>query len=184
MMANENSKINEDIYKRKRSISSKIGNNLNDENVTSKGIKSRHRKMASSYFLGSYISGDELIKFAQEYEGISLDNKINKTKNDTNVNNNGITDNNNLIVKNINEKNDINNLRNLLLKNNINDNKNDINNEKNNPVANASFYSYSIEDEDNKKINENKNIENGSAAIVRGDTVDESLTNNAETKSN
>ena len=73
MITNEELKINEEIYKQKRSISSKIGNDINEQSNASKGLKSRHRKMASSYFLGSYISGDELHKFAQEYKGINND---------------------------------------------------------------------------------------------------------------
>ena len=179
MIANEELRINEDIYKRKRSISSQIGNNLNSKNNIQKGIKSRHRKMASSYFLGSYISGDELHKFAQEYKGINNDNKINNIKN---KNNDNRIDNNKI---NIYDKNDINNLRNLLL-----DNKKDYESNNNNkiekiiPIANSSFYSYSIEEENDKDKKTNTNKESGSINELKDDNVNESLTNNCETKSN
>ena len=170
MLANEEFNIKEDIYKRKRSISTKIGNNINEESNNSKGKKTRHRKMASSYFLGSYISGDELHKFLQEYKGENNDNNINNPIN--NIKDNGISINNNT-------NNDINNLKNLL---NENTNTNTTNNlkEKIIPLTNSSFYSYSIEDE-----NENKNVENnenGSAIIKGGGGGDESLTNNWNSK--
>ena len=71
------------------SISSKIGNDINEQSNASKGLKSRHRKMASSYFLGSYISGDELHKFMQEYKGVNKDNRNN---NKNNKNDNGINE--------------------------------------------------------------------------------------------
>ena len=182
MITNEELKINEEIYKRKRSISSKIGNDINEQSNASKGLKSRHRKMASSYFLGSYISGDELHKFMQEYKGVNKDNKNNnKNKNDNGINNNNL---------NIYDKNDINNLKDLLLKNkndyNLNENNKKNDKEKITPLANSSFYSYSIEDENENKNNDkktNENQDNGSI-IIRGDNADESLTNNCETKSN
>ena len=182
MITNEELKINEEIYKRKRSISSKIGNDINEQSNASKGLKSRHRKMASSYFLGSYISGDELHKFMQEYKGVNKDNKNNnKNKNDNGINNNNL---------NIYDKNDINNLKDLLLKNkndyNLNENNKNNDREKITPLANSSFYSYSIEDENENKNNDkktNENQDNGSI-IIRGDNADESLTNNCETKSN
>ena len=187
MNTNEEFIINGDLYKRKRSISSQIGNNINDESNNSKGKKSRHRKMASSYFLGSYISGEELNKFLQEYKEIN---------NNININNN----------KNINKDNGFNeNTKNSLLKNNINylkesllNEKKQINNDNMNnikekiiPLTNSSFYSYSVEDENEKKNGEkenkkSENEENGSM-IIKGGGVggeDESLTNNWETKSN
>ena len=183
MITNEELKINEEIYKQKRSISSKIGNDINEQSNASKGLKSRHRKMASSYFLGSYISGDELHKFMQEYKGVNKDNKNN---NKNNKNDNGINNNN----LNIYDKNDINNLKDLLLKNkndyNLNENNKNNDKEKITPLANSSFYSYSIEDENENKNNDkktNENQDNGSI-IIRGDNADESLTNNCETKSN
>ncbi len=98
------SKINGDIYKPKRSISSKIGNDDNEENNNLRGIKTRHRKMASSYFLGSYVSGDELNKFLQEFKGINNDNSRNSNKKA----NNDLSDNNSNIFK----QNYINNLKN------------------------------------------------------------------------
>ena len=168
MLKDEELNIKEDIYKRKRSISSKIGNNIDDESNNSKGKRSRHRKMASSYFLGSYISGDELHKFLQEYKGDNNDNNINDNKND--LKGNGISE------KNINE--DINKLKNLL------NDKNPTNNAKEKlvPLTNSSFYSYSIEDEND---NENGDIEeNGSVIKKSGGGGEESLTNNCETKSN
>ena len=168
MLKDEELNIKEDIYKRKRSISSKIGNNINEESNNSKGKRSRHRKMASSYFLGSYISGDELHKFLQEYRGVNNDNNINDNKN--NLKGNGISE------KKIN--NDINKLKNLL------NDKNPPNNAKEKliPLTNSSFYSYSIEDENDNK---NWDIEdNGSMIIKGGGGGDESLTNNCETKSN
>ena len=160
MLKDEELNIKDDIYKRKRSISSKIGNNIDKESNNSKGKRSRHRKMASSYFLGSYISGDELHRFLQEYKGVDNDNNIKDNKN--NLKGNGIS-----------EK-KINKLKNLLNANNAK--------EKLIPLTNSSFYSYSIEDE-----NDNKNWdieENGSMIIKGGGGGDESLTNNCETKSN
>ena len=168
MLKDEELNIKEDIYKRKRSISSKIGNNIDDESNNSKGKRSRHRKMASSYFLGSYISGDELHKFLQEYKGVNNDNNINDNKN--NIKGNEISE------KNINS--DINKLKNLL------NDKNPTNNAKEKlvPLTNSSFYSYSIEDEND---NENGDIEeNGSVIKKSGGGGEESLTNNCETKSN
>ena len=169
MFKDEELNIKEDIYKRKRSISSKIGNNNDEESNNSKGKRSRHRKMASSYFLGSYISGNELHKFLQEYKEVNNDNNIND-------NNKSKLKGNNISEKNIN--NDINKLKNLL------NDKNSTNNTKEKliPLTNSSFYSYSIEDE-----NDNKNgdiEENGSVIIKGGGGGDESLTNNCETKSN
>ena len=72
--------FNGDIYKPKRSISSQIGNDNVEENLNEKKLKSRHRKTASSYFLGSYISGNDLNKFLQEYKENSTEN-INSDKN-------------------------------------------------------------------------------------------------------
>ena len=175
MLTNKESKINEDAYKPKRSISSKIGNDLYEENNNSKVIKSRHRKMSSSYFLGSYISGDELNKFLQVYKGLNNDNSRYSNKN-----NNDYTQDSSL---NVHKKNEINNLKNSLLngKTNNTSNKKENNiNEKIIPLANASFYSYSVEnDNNNNKIDEYN--EEGSVIIKGGD---ESLTNNCETKSN
>ena len=147
MNANEEFIINGDLYKRKRSISSQIGNNINDESNNSKGKKSRHRKMASSYFLGSYISGEELNKFLQEYKEINNTININNNKN---INkDNGFTEN----TKNSLLKNNINYLKESLLnekKQINNDNMNNIK-EKIIPLTNSSFYSYSVEDENEKK---------------------------------
>lgn len=184
MKANQEFEIIGDIYKRKRSISSKIGNNINEENNCSKGKKSRHRKMASSYFLGSYISGDELNKFLQEYKGINNDYNMNNFNNNyNNIKDNGIPQNN----TNDEAKEAVNLLKNHLL--NDKKEKIDSNNENNNnkekimPATNSSFYSYSVEDENEKK-NEEKE-ENGSMIIKGGgEGGDESLTNNCETKSN
>ena len=175
MLTNKESKINGDGYKPKRSISSKIGNDLYEENNNSKVIKSRHRKMSSSYFLGSYISGDELNKFLQVYKGVNNDNSRYSNKN-----NNDFTQDSSL---NLHKKNEINNLKNSLLNgktdNTSNKKENNIN-EKIIPLANASFYSYSVEnDNNNNKIDEYN--EEGSVIIKGGD---ESLTNNCETKSN
>ena len=175
MLTNKESKINGDDYKPKRSISSKIGNDLYEENNNSKVIKSRHRKMSSSYFLGSYISGDELNKFLQVYKGVNNDNSRYSNKN-----NNDFTQDSSL---NMHKKKEINNLKNSLLNgktdNTSNKKENNIN-EKIIPLANASFYSYSVEnDNNNNKIDEYN--EEGSVIIKGGD---ESLTNNCETKSN
>ncbi len=88
MMTKKETKINGEIYKPKRSISSKIGNDLSKENNDDlKKIKSRHRKTASSYFLGSYVSGNELNKFLQEYKE---SNSENNNPNNKNLNENGL----------------------------------------------------------------------------------------------
>jgi len=175
MLTNKESKINGDAYKPKRSVSSKIGNDLYEENNNSKVIKSRHRKMSSSYFLGSYVSGDELNKFLQVYKGINNDNSRYSNKN-----NNDFTQDSSV---NIHKKNEINNLKNSLLNgktdNTSNKKENNIN-EKIIPLANASFYSYSVENDNNNNKNDEYN-EEGSVIIKGGD---ESLTNNCETKSN
>ena len=172
------SKINGDIYKPKRSISSKIGNDDNEENNNLRGIKTRHRKMASSYFLGSYVSGDELNKFLQEFKGINNDNSRNSNKKA----NNDLSDNNSNIFK----QNYINNLKNCLLNGktdkNSNNNENFKNKEKIVPLANTSFYSYSVEEDNNDNKNKNNENEEEGSGIIKGG--DESLTNNCETKSN
>jgi hypothetical protein len=156
MMTKKETKINGEIYKPKRSISSKIGNDLSKENNDDlKKIKSRHRKTASSYFLGSYVSGNELNKFLQEYKGINGNNK----------------DNNN-----------IKDLKNIFFENN-NNNNSDKNNENANDnfirLSNASFYSYSIDDNND---NQNKEKEEDGSVIIKGE--EESLICNNETKSN
>ena len=174
MLTNKESKINGDAYKPKRSVSSKLGNDLYEENNNSKVIKSRHRKMSSSYFLGSYISGDELNKFLQVYKGVNNDNSRFSNKN-----NNDFTQDSSL---NGHKKNEINNLKNSLLNgktDNTSNKKENNTNEKIIPLANASFYSYSVENDNNNKNDEYN--EEGSVIIKGGD---ESLTNNCETKSN
>ena len=107
MLTNKESKINKDAYNQKRTISSKIGNDLYEENNNSKVIRSRHRKMSWSYFLGSYLSGDELNKFLQVYKDINNDNSRYSNKN-----NNDFTQDRRL---NMHIKNEINNLKNSLL---------------------------------------------------------------------
>ena len=96
MIAKKEPKINGEEYKPKRSISTKIGNEVEEENFNSKILKSRHRKTASSYFLGSYVSGKELSKFLQEYKETNHDNnnsgnekkcKMNDLKDENNYNN-------------------------------------------------------------------------------------------------
>ena len=140
MITNKESKINGEIYKLKRSISSKIGNEVEENNNNNKKIKSRHRKTASSYFLGSYVSGNELNKFLQEYKD---SNKENINQNENNLN--------------IEKKNEINNLKNLLFEKNLNQNK--IEKEKDNEnilcLSNASFYSYSVDDNNDIKNKDN-----------------------------
>ena len=174
MLTNEQCENNVDTYKKKRSISTKILSNLDEKNKPSKCIKSRHRKMASSYFLGSYISGNELNNFLQEYKGINNENSINCNKNTVNeIENDKDESQHNL--------NNINKLKNSLInnQNELPTNRNNITNlnEKNIALGNSSFYSYSIEDED-KNENDKKN-----SFIIKGGG-DESLTNNCETKSN
>ena len=180
MITNEESKINGEIYKRRRSISSKIGNNLNEEINNSRKSKSRHRKMASSYFLGSYISGDELCKFLEEYKGINNDNNINNINNK--INDDKISENSNLNI-NKNKNNDVNNLKNLLLNGKNNKNNNENIKDKVIPLSNSSFYSYSVEEENENKKTEKEYEENGSIIIKGSGAGDESLTNNWETKS-
>ena len=140
MITNKESKINGELYKPKRSISSKIGNEVEEDNINNKKIKSRHRKTASSYFLGSYVSGNELNKFLQEYQD---SNKENISQNENNLN--------------IEKKNEINNLKNLLFAKN--ENINQIEKEKDNEnilcLTNASFYSYSVDDNNDIKYKEN-----------------------------
>ena len=181
MLTNEEPKFNEELYKKKRSVSTKIGCNLDEENKNSKVIKSRHRKMASSYFLGSYISGNELNKFLQEYKGVNNDSSINNNKNTNSEisNDNQITEHNLNIINKVN----LNALKNSLLNNqndcstNRNNNNNINNKEKITPNGNSSFYSYSIEDEENNDKEKNNSV------LIKGGG-DESLTNNCETKSN
>ena len=175
MLTKKETKINGEIYKPKRSISSKIGNEEDEENINSKKLKSRHRKTASSYFLGSYISGNELNKFLQEY----------KEANDENidVNNKNFNGNNLIKEKNLNidkkcEENDINNY--LFLEKKVNVNKENENvNENLVCLTNASFYSYSIDDDNDNKSKENYEE---SSVIIKGG--DESSTCNNEIKSN
>ena len=174
MLTNEKFENNGDTYKKKRSISTKLLSDLDEKNKPSKCIKSRHRKMASSYFLGSYISGNELNNFLQEYKGINNENS-------TNCNKNTISEIENDKDEFQHNLNNINKLKNSLINNqnelSTNRNNNTNLNEKNIALGNASFYSYSIEDED-KNENDKKN-----SFIIKG-SGDESLTNNCETKSN
>ena len=66
MLENPPTKNNEKPYKQKRSFSSKIGNNIIENRKNISSIRSRHRKVASSYFLGSYVTGDDLNDFIKE----------------------------------------------------------------------------------------------------------------------
>ena len=80
MILNDNIKVNKEFYRQKRSISSKIGNEFEQSIKNSKSIKSRHRKTESSYFLGSYISGDGLDKIINFYKAEFDDNLQNNNK--------------------------------------------------------------------------------------------------------
>ena len=165
MITNKESNINGEIYKLKRSISSKIGNEVEEDNINNKKIKSRHRKTASSYFLGSYVSGNELNKFLQEYKD---SNKENINQNENNLN--------------IEKKNEINNLKNLLFEKNLNPNK--IEKEKDNEnilcLSNASFYSYSVDD--NNDIKNKDNCEDNNF-LIKGEEESSNFNNN-ENKTN
>ena len=175
MLTKKETKINGEIYKPKRSISSKIGNEEDEENINSKKLKSRHRKTASSYFLGSYISGNELNKFLQEYkeandENIDLNNK--------NLNGNNLIKEKNLNIDKKYEENDINNNLFVEKKGNVNKENENVN-ENIVCLTNASFYSYSIDDDNDNKSKENYEE---SSVIIKGG--DESSTCNNEIKSN
>ena len=165
MITNKESKINGEIHKLKRSISSKIGNEVEENNNNNKKIKSRHRKTASSYFLGSYVSGNELNKFLQEYKD---SNKENINQNENNLN--------------IEKKNEINNLKNLLFEKNLNQNK--IEKEKDNEnilcLSNASFYSYSVDDNNDIKNKDNCKDNN---FLIKGEEESSNFNNN-ENKTN
>ena len=181
MITNKESKINGEVYKPKRSISSKIGNEVEDDNINYKKIKSRHRKTASSYFLGSYVSGNELNKFLQEYKESNSENINNQ--NNINLKDNVLQKENN---QNIEKKNEISNLKNLLFENKENLNKNIVEKEKEKDnenflcLTNASFYSYSIDDNNDIKIKEN--FEDNSV-LIKGEE-ESSTFNNNEMKSN
>ena len=172
MITNKVSKINGEIYKPKRSISSKIGNEVEEDNINNKKIKSRHRKTASSYFLGSYVSGNELNKFLQEYKE---SNNQNNNQNNKNQNENNL---------NIEKKNEINKFKNVLFEKNEILNQNKIEKEKDNEnilcLTNASFYSYSIDDDND--IKNKDNCENNSVLIKGGE--ESSIFNNNEKKTN
>ena len=166
--------INGDVYKPKRSISSKIGNESEEENINLKKLKSRHRKTATSYFLGSYITGNDLNQFLQDYIENSTEN-INSNKNIQNGNE--VYKANNLNNK---KKCEMDYLDNLLKEKNNNLKKeNDGVNENLVCLTNASFYSYSIDDNNDNKSKENDELEENSV-IIKG--KDESSQNN-ETKS-
>ena len=170
MQTKKETRINGDIYKSRRSISTQIGNEINDDNNNLKKIKSRHRKTASSYFLGSYVSGNELNKFLKEYKGLNNDN----------TNNNAKKDNNNKEINNINELKDI-----FLEKNednNSNKNNNNINNDNFIHLSNASFYSYSMDDNNDNQNKEKEEQDQEGSVIIKGE--EESLNCNNETKSN
>ena len=183
MITNKEPKNKGDLYKPKRSISSKIGNEVDEENISIKKSKSRHRKTASSYFLGSYISGNELNKFLQEYKENNTEINISKNKN---LNENNSTDLNNY---NNEKKSDINNLKNYLIGANNDLNKeNDNFNENIVCLTNASFYSYSI-DEENKEDKNKENYEDNSVLIKGGDessiyTNDNKLNSNVNNNNN
>ena len=177
MITNKEPKNKGDLYKLKRSISSKIGNEVDEDNFNIKKSKSRHRKTASSYFLGSYISGNELNKFLQEYK--ENNTEINISKN-INQNENNSTELNNLINYDNEKKSDINNLKNLLIgRNNDLNKENDNINENNICLTNASFYSYSIDEEN--KVDKNKENGEDNSVLIKGD---ESTTCNNDNKSN
>ena len=162
MLTKKETKINEEKYKPKRSISSKIGNEDEEENLNSKKLKSRHRKTASSYFLGSYISGNELNKFLQEYKE---SNSENNNPNNKNLNENGLIKQKNL---NIEKKCELNDFNNLFGEKKGNSNKENENvNENIVCLTNASFYSYSIDDDNDNKSKEN--FEESSVIIKGGD---------------
>ena len=166
--------FNGDIYKPKRSISSQIGNDNVEENLNEKKLKSRHRKTASSYFLGSYISGNDLNKFLQEYKENSTEN-INSDKN--------VQYENDIYKgKNLNNKKkcEMDYLDNLLRSkdNNLKKEKDNIN-ENLVCLTNASFYSYSIDDNNDNKCKENGEEDN--SVIIKG--KNDSSSNNNETKS-
>ena len=145
MIAKKEPKINGEEYKPKRSISTKIGNEVDEENFNSKILKSRHRKTASSYFLGSYVSGNELSKFLQEFNGKNCDNH----------NNSGFE-----------KKCEINDLKDDNNYNNINKG-NENNNENLFSLNNASFYSYSVDD--NNEYNNKENGEEDTVLIKEGE---------------
>ena len=173
MITKKESKINGDIYKQRRSISSKIGNEEEENNIDSKKLKSRHRKTASSYFLGSYVSGNELNKFLQDFKEANCENNNSKNKIQNEVD---LSNKNNL---NIDKKCNICDLKDLLSEKNDNFNQeNENNNEDIVCLTNASFYSYSIDDnnEYKNKENEERNI------LIKGE--DDSYKCNEEKKSN
>ena len=158
MITNKENKNNGEIYKLKRSISSKTGNEVDNENNNNIKIKSRHRKTASSYFLDSLISGNELNKFLQDSKEENNDNtkKFNNEQNrHDNLNNE--------------KKGDLNYSIDLSPEKDVNDkidNQNDNNNDKIICLTNASFYSYSVDE--NNENNSKDNIEEGSVLIKDG----------------
>ena len=171
MLTDKISDIKEDNYIPRRSISSKIEKEIKEKTINLRG---RHRKTESSLFLDNYFSAKELQKYKQENKKINDDNIINnKINNDIN------DDYSSTLLK----QNNLNTLKNSLLNektsytSRLKENMNNIG--KIITLDNASFYSYSIEDENNYKNNENE--EEISPIMKVGD---ESLTNNCETKSN
>ena len=158
MITNKENKNNGEIYKLKRSISSKTGNEVDNENNNNIKIKSRHRKTASSYFLDSLISGNELNKFLQDSKEENNDNtkKFNNNQNRNDNLNNEKTG-------------DLNYSMDLSPEKDVNDkidNQNDNNNDKIICLTNASFYSYSVDE--NNENNSKDNIEEGSILIKDG----------------
>ena len=182
MLACEEPKVNGQFYKLKRSVSSNLGNYKNGESKTdnpsnsnSRGKICRHRKTVSSYFLGSYIAGEGLNNFLQEYKKTNCNKENANTKNIIPSQNNYCS-----------------NLKNLLMeKNNSNDNnQSNDSKEKNIGTTNCSFYSYSAEDENenkNKKTNNDNaddDKENGGVVVHVGGGEDKSSINDYDTKSN
>lgn len=151
MYKNEKKIFNGKLYKSNKSISTTIGKDSIEESNNTKTIISHHRKNISSFFIGSYITDNEL-------------NKLLKENNDkTTYENRKITDfsyenETNSLSKNIN----IYDIKNSLLKekeNNMNSSITNLNtngDEKCIPFSNSSFYSYTNENEENKdEINQN-----------------------------
>ena len=151
MLKNEKTNFNGNLYKSKSSISSQIENEAIEKNNNIKKVINHQRKNISSLFIGSYLLDKEHNIFIQK--------------------NNGNNNNENKKIKNIsydnneNQNSNLKDLKSSLLKernrNSSNTNVNTNDNDKCFPPTNSSFYSYSIENEDNmEQINDNAIIEN------------------------
>lgn len=163
-MTEENTKILKKAIRQRRSISSNLWENGSyneseeERNKSKNSIKSFHRKTATSYFYGSYLSSNLENDL---YNNLNIDEIINDKKNDDSMTNN----------QNSKEKNT-----------SLNSNKED-----NEAINNVSFHSYELDSNHNstpEKIEENTNETKVNGNIKNGQNIINKGNKNIEEKDN